>query len=343
MLAGSLDPVTVTAIVSYQDAMTGYSLMAGISESDTKSPKAVSGIAMASPSPCINQPILEALCVIKTEATSGRENLEFKVGGILDEIRGPGNWSLDLTAELLDSRNNVVEKSLSSIPFTITVSPILLTVAVPKVVIVSLDGVEQTPGPISTAVSVGQYNTTIPAMVSVDNSTRLRFDRWADGFNQPSRLVSVKSDETFEAVYVTQHRLTITDEEATAKGTGWYDEGTTATISIASIKRMSGLLGMLGGKLYFQGWIENGKFITNSTTGTISMNQPRNLTVLWQADYTTPFAIILALGVAIIMAIAYSLVIRKKKMTASAHRHRRRRRGARESTAKARPSRPSRR
>lgn len=296
---------------------------------------------MSSPDPCINQPILLALCFIKTQAISGREHLEFKIGGILGETRGPGNWSLNLTAELLDSTNNVLKKSLSSVPFTITLSPISLTVAVPTVVAVSLDGVEQPPGPVSIAVSVGQHNITVPALVNVDNSTRVRFDHWADGFNQTSRSISVKSDQTFEAIYLTQHSLTITGEEVTAKGAGWYDEGATAAFSIAAIKPMSGLLGMLGGQLKFQGWIENGKFMTNSTMGTISMNQPHNLTVLWQVDYTSPLAIVAVVGVAII-ALTY-VVIRSKRMSVSVRKPRRRKRGRRGSAAKAPPSRSSRR
>jgi hypothetical protein len=323
-VAGSLDPIPVTAIVFYNNTVPGYSLVVGILDAEKTPQTIIPGTATSSSGPCVNQPVLAALCVISLPSASGAERLDFKIGGILGGKREPGAWNLNITAALFDANSTRVPKSTSSILFGIELTPARLKVTVPSAVAVSVDGVQQPPGPAEVGVAVGQHNITLPSLVQVDPTTRLRFAHWADGLTETNRTVVITSDTNLEAVYVTQNLLTITGPELTSVGAGWYDETATATFSIAPMVPMNGLLGILGGKLSFQGWYENGKFLTGSTIGTISMNQPHMITAVWQADYSLPAAILA--GIVIILAFAYLMVRRRTAKGTRRRPYRRRKR-----------------
>lgn len=312
VLAGGLEPFTVQAVVSFQDAQPKSSLAVGIVDIDSKPQKIIPGIVTtASPDQCVNQPALQALCVMNLHASSGTEDLAFKIGGILgDQPPRPGTWDLNMTAGLLDSNNTLIAKSVSSVPFEVELTPLSLTVNVPSHVTVAVDGVEQPPGSVTIGVAAGSHNISVSLIAEVDSGTRLRFDRWSDGFTGLNRTVTVRSASAFEAVYFTQYRLTLEGEQGTASGQGWYDAGSTATFSVAQAEPMSGFLGLLGGKLLFQGWYENGRSLTNATSGNIVMSQAHTLTVHWQPDYSMPTAIIAI--VVLVIALGLAFAIRKR-------------------------------
>jgi hypothetical protein len=114
-------------------------LVVGILNMGTPS-KIVPGITMSSPDQCANPSVLAALCMIQTNNSQGVEHLEFKIGGILGNSLGLGNWFLNITAALTTSNSTLVQNSVSSISFTITVAPLLLTVQVPAGIAASVDG-----------------------------------------------------------------------------------------------------------------------------------------------------------------------------------------------------------
>ncbi len=321
-LAGGLEPIPVTAIVFYNDTAPGNSLRVAILDADKTPQTIVPGIVTSSFDPCVNPPVLAALCAIHLSASSGAEHLEFKIGGILGDKRGPGIWNLNITAVLLDSNNQLIPKSVSTILFAIQLVPATLRVTVPAAVSVTVDGVKQPPGPAQVGVALGEHNMTVPSLAQVDPTTRVRFDHWADGPTDTSRRVFITNDTNIEAVYVTQYLLTITGPQLTSMGAGWYDEGTTATFSVPSVEPMSEPLGFLGGKLKFQGWYENGKLLTDQTTGTITMNKPHTIAAVWQTDYSLPAAILV--GIIIILAFAY--LTARRRRTAKRTRPRTRRR-----------------
>jgi hypothetical protein len=314
-LAGSMDPISVTATVSYRDAGPSYVLVVGILDMGLIPSRITPGLVTSSPDQCANQAILAAFCAVKTTGSSGVEHLEFKIGGILGDRRAEGNWNLNMTAALATSNNTLVQNSTSSILFTVTIASMILTVRVPATVAVSVDGVKQVPGSVQIPVAAGPHNITVPVIAQVDNTTRLRFDSWADGFSEPNRTVNLNLSRSFEAVYATQYRLSIAGQAASATGQRWYDAGSIATFSVSDTEPMSGILGLLGGKLRFQGWYEGNKFLTDEPIDMIVMDKPHTLTVRWQADYTMPFAVIAT--IAIVLSLAY-FVVRRRTGTPSA-------------------------
>jgi len=302
-VAGGLDPLLVTATVSYTDAAPDYSLFVGIVDLDRTPLEVVPGIASSSPDMCINAPVLLAFCVLRPPTPSGVEHLEFKIGGLLGEPREPGYWNLNITAGLMTPDNVVVEGSVSSIPFGINLTPVILTVMVPASIVVTVDGVEQPPGPVQLPVAVGLHNVSVPEIAEINDETRLRFDHWSDGWIERNRTITVKPNGEFEAVYVTQFRLKISGQAMSATGAGWYDEGSEAMFSVSETESMSGILGLLGGYLKFQGWYEEGNLVSEDTDGKITMNEPHTLSVRWDADYTYPALSVTALFVALVLVV----------------------------------------
>lgn len=313
---GGIDPIIVEASVSYQGAMINYSLVVGIVDLNSSSQQVIPGIPTATPDPCRNQLVLAALCLMEPQSSSGSEHLAFKIGGILDKMRNPGPWDLEVRAVLLDSANNAIQGSTSSVPFTIILTPLSLTVSVPTPVNVIVDGKNQPQHPVTLAVAAGQHNVTVSDVAELGNGTRLRFDYWADGFQAPNRTIFVDSDVVYEAIYVTQYRLMIIGG-INASGTEWYDDGAVAGFAVPPTAPMNGLLGVLGGKLHFQGWYEEGKLVTKLSNDTISMGEPHTLTAQWQADFTTPIEI---LAPVTIVVIAFAYVATKRAGAAGATR-----------------------
>jgi len=309
-IAGSAEPIYVTATVNYSDALPGNSLAVGVLDAEMKPQGIVPGIATSSPDPCLNQFVLTAFCIINVSAASGAEQLSFRIGGVLGGKHQPGVWKLNMTAAFFDSSGALIPKTTSSVLFGIELTPVTLRVTVPAAVAVSVDGLQQPPGPAAVGVALGEHNITVPLLVQVSPTTRLRFDHWPDGSTNANRIVFVTGDTNLDVAYMTQNLLTITGPQTNSTGAGWYDEGTTATFSVAQTEPMGELLGILGGKLNFQGWYENGQLLTRSTTGTISMNQPHTITAAWQGDYSEP--IVILGGILVILAFAYFLVRRRR-------------------------------
>jgi len=331
-VAGGQSPLEVTAIVYYNNTTPGNYLVTGIIDQDTIRHDITPGIVTSSPDSCQNPPVLAAVCVIRISNSSrgsGAEHLDFKIGGILGGKHGLGTWDLNMTTALFDPSHNLIPKTTSTVLFGIQLTPVALRVTVPASVAVSVDGVQQPPGPALVGVALGEHNVSVPALVQVDPTTRLMFDHWPDGSNETNRSIAVSGDANITVTYVTQNLLRIAGPQTTSTGAGWYNEGKTATFSVAPAEPIAGLLGNLGGKVRFQGWYENGQLLTSSTSGTVSMNRPHTITAVWQADYSEP-ALILT-GVVIIFALAYLMVRRRTKKPARRRPHRGRKRAKRRS------------
>ncbi len=314
-MAGSLQPVSVTATVSYQNAGPSYLLAIGIEDMTTTPQRLVSGIPTSTPDPCTPQLALAALCTITPHNSSGLEHLEFKIGGILGNPLPQGNWKLNMTAALFTSDGAIVQNSASSVRFTITVSPMILTIKVPSGITVTVDGTQQSPGSIQLPMSAGTHTISVPRTVQVNSTTRLSFDSWTDGSPAPNRTITVQTSQAYQAVYVTQYLLTITGQAVSASGQGWYDAGSTAYFSVPQTEPIPGIVGSIGGKLTFQGWYENNQLLADTPEGMIVMNKPHTLTVNWNGDYNIPIIIISAV-VLIALGLAYFAIHRMKSREA---------------------------
>lgn len=242
-----------------------------------------------------------ATCFFIPASTSGSDVIAFSL-----QFYFPGTNRLQALVGFDDPAYQVISDSISVKEFAIFVTDNLsLTVKVPSVVSVSIDGTEQGAGSVWTNLDPGEHTISVPETVEVGNGNRLRFDHWTDGETQTSRIENIQEDAAFEAVYTEQHKLTLESPQVHASGDGWYDEGSTAQFSAPNNSTMMGVLGTLGGRWAFQGWYEARGLVSKSSSGSITMNKPHNLTAYWKAEYTNPLIIIgitsaVAIGIALI-------------------------------------------
>jgi hypothetical protein len=322
-VAGSQIPIPVLATVYYNNTVPGYLLVVGILDAGLSPQQIVPGVITSSSDTCINQPELAAICAITTRSASAVEQIDFQIGGLFGGRHEPGTWQLNITSALIDPQNNLVPGSASSKLFEISLTPVSLNVVVPQSAVVSVDGIAQPAGPVVVAVGLGPHNVTVPYVVEAGPSTRLRFENWSDGNPNAFRtVVVVANTTTLRAVYVTQNMLTLVDTEGNSTGAGWYDSDTNAKFSATQSVPVTGLLGVIGGRLTFRGWYEDGLLVSNSLSGEIAMDKPHTLTAVWQVDYSIPATIVLVIIAAIVVIF---LVLRRNKAVTRRGRSRRRR------------------
>jgi hypothetical protein len=165
-------------------------------------------------------------------------------------------------------------------------------------------------GSASQQVDTGPHSVSVPNLIAIDNFTRLKFQKWEDGSTDLVRTVDVEKDTSLQASYVTQYELLLVSPIGNATGSGWYDQGSTAEISIASSQPVAGFMGALGARLQFKGWYENGQLVLASSTGTIRMNSGHLLTAQWTNDYTMPILVIVI--ILAVVGVVAAVAIRKR-------------------------------
>jgi len=307
-------PLTVNATIGYGDAKAGDYLIVGIFDLD--SGNLVAGLGSSSPQSC-STTSQSAGCLVPLSNEQGSERMQFS-------LEHPQVvWNLALIAALLDNATHPVPNSYSDYTFTISVkSALTLSINVPVSVPVNVDGVNGSGGSIQLVLAAGNHTVSVPQLVSVNNVTRLRFLDWSDGSTAPNRTVELNYDVKLNANYATQYYLDVVSP-VNVTGAGWYDAGTTATLSIPSkTQRMGGIMGIIGARWVFQDWFESTTEISRSSTQSFTMTSPETINVQWAPDYTTPLVI---LGMVILLSGGTLYVRRSKSITAKTRSRVRRR------------------
>ena len=285
----TIPPATVTATISYSGAQPGYYLQVGVFQLYDGS--IVTGSASASPEKCVqNTSEAYAACTVPVRTSVGVGDFSFQL-----RSRPKRMWDLILVAILANSSLSILDDSESDYSFTINVSVALtLQITVPNPVTITVDGINQSRGSISLLLVNGLHNVTIPEIVQVSNDTRLKFEGWSDGVPYANRTVLLNHYVSLEANYTHQYFLTI-ESPVPVSGIGWYDQGTNATFSVNStIQPMGGVLGLLGGRMEFQGWYDHDQLITTAETSSIQMNAPHSIKARWYANYAVPASLVIS-------------------------------------------------
>jgi hypothetical protein len=182
-------------------------------------------------------------------------------------------------------------------------------------VTVSIDGTAiatNAAGLVSTELSIADSHTVqVPREIPIDPATRRAFVKWSDGETSNSRVLTAKNSLTLIAEYKTQYLLTVNSATGDPQGSGWYDEGSPATISVKSSSKAEGLMGLLGGTSLFDHW--SGDLTSSTPTASLTMNGPKTANANWRTDNTIPYAIIGSIGAAIAAALVVAFVATKKR------------------------------
>ena len=136
---------------------------------------------------------------------------------------------------------------------------------------------------------VGWYKEGSVATISVssieEGATRRIFDGWSGGYsgNEATGQVVMDSPFTVRANWQTEHLLSVESEYGEPEGAGWYDEGSTATISVPAYE---GLII----RHAFNGW--SGDLNGAEPAVTLVVNAPLAVKANWRTDYTQLYLII---------------------------------------------------
>ena len=125
-----------------------------------------------------------------------------------------------------------------------------------------------------------------------------------------SSVETASSDATITFDYIPQYRLTIESLYGETEGSGWFNKGYTARFSVSPVTiPIEGLLGTLGAKHVFEGWM--GDLSESSPSCEARMDSPKRVTAVWKSDYSNVYMVLGGLGAAI-AGISFFTVFRRK-------------------------------
>jgi hypothetical protein len=128
------------------------------------------------------------------------------------------------------------------------------------------------------------YDSGSTAAISVvtpveQAGTKRIFTGWSGDYtgNAASAAVAMSEPKTVTASWRTQYYLTVTSVYGSPTGTGWYDSGSTAAISIDELVEETGT------KHYFEQW--SGDHTGDAASASVIMNSPKTVNAEWSTDY----------------------------------------------------------
>ena len=154
------------------------------------------------------------------------------------------------------------------------------------------------------------HTVQVPSEVPIGAGTRMVFVNWTDGHASNSRAINLTTDTTLTAHYSIQYLLTVNSPVGGPGGSGWYDEGSSATFSVTPRVPVEGLMGMLGGKYVLDHW--SGDSAATTATASVRMDGPKTVSAGWRTDYTFPYIMIAAITFAAIVIAVMLLFTREE-------------------------------
>lgn len=141
----------------------------------------------------------------------------------------------------------------------------------------------------------------IPRQIDVGDGTKLVFTSWNDGDVSPSRVISNGGE--FTTHYKTQYKLTVQSPYGSPGGSGWYDSGSKATVSIHT---------SAGGIIQhtFTGW--SGDLTGSEANASLTMDGPKTIQANWQTDYLR-FYLLILVPIVVVIGMMTWFMLRKKK------------------------------
>ena len=141
--------------------------------------------------------------------------------------------------------------------------------------ILMLDGEEYSSVPLKLTWSPGSvHDLTILSPLDMGGGTGYVFTLWNDGDTSISRTIS--HGGVYTANYKTQYQLLIESDYGQPEGEGWYDVGSTATISVTSVEEPTA-------RHIFSGW--SGDYSGDIATASVIMDSPKAITANWRTEY----------------------------------------------------------
>jgi hypothetical protein len=140
----------------------------------------------------------------------------------------------------------------------------------------------------------------------VTNQSRLVFTGWSGSITSNKTTITVKLDtyKSIGANWKTQYYVRVITSLAQATGEGWYDEGSTATVSVSPTS-----IGFLLPQV-FQGW--EGDIKSSNSEVIFQVSSPKLLQAKWGTDYTQ---LIILAGIVIAILVSMIWLRKTRRMT----------------------------
>jgi len=124
------------------------------------------------------------------------------------------------------------------------------------------------------------FNISIEECYQLNEKERYVFKEWSDGINSSKREMQVNSDIVLRAIFIKQYFLKVISPYGNVSGSGWYDEGGKARISIEPIEIEWGDLRIKR----FKGWSIGSK----ESSLEIVVDRPKLIVAEWEEDWNWP-------------------------------------------------------
>lgn len=150
-----------------------------------------------------------------------------------------------------------------------------------------------------------------PAKIEKSNVERSIFKAWnIDGSETASNAVTLTMDKphTAKTIYQNQYYLEVKSELGYPQGSGWYDEGSAATVSVSPEFSVSGIWGSLGARNVFERWSGMVAGDPLSPITKVTVDAPMTLVAIWRQDYSAANTLLAMLIVAILILIALAFI-----------------------------------
>jgi M6 family metalloprotease-like protein len=214
----------------------------------------------------------------------------------------PSNWynvNSTVTVSANDPSNVAADSSrlrFSSWSGDLTSTLTSLTVTMNKPVSLQANWIKQyyvtIISPTGSPTGEGWYNAGTTVTVSVQstvlygNGTRLIFNGWnaANLENNPTTQIVVNSPTRLVAGWKTQYQVNVQSSYGTPIGSGWYDAGAQAPVSVQSEVEYTNAT-----RQTFAGWV--GDYTGTSNNATILVDSPKTLTARWNTAYLVTFTV----------------------------------------------------
>ncbi len=154
------------------------------------------------------------------------------------------------------------------------------------------------------------YASLGATLVDLASGVRVKFAAWngdAGGQAVPT-TVQMTGPKTVAAQWLHQYYLSVSSQYGQTSGSGWYDEGATATVSVNSP-----IPAGYGSQNVFQKWA--GTMDIASNTAEVQVDRPMTFVAVWQLDQTQLYLTLGAVGVVLATA-AVAVVVAIFKRTA---------------------------
>jgi hypothetical protein len=118
-------------------------------------------------------------------------------------------------------------------------------------------------------------------LIFESSGSRYVFCGWNDKITDNKIILSTIKPLSFHLIWKKQYLVSVFSSFGEVFGNGWYDEGSTATVSISPTL----ITHMNWTRHVFSGWYEHGRKLNVNSTYSLTVDRPRSIVAGWDTEY----------------------------------------------------------